>query len=104
MSTDFRPRRLITAADLFGGRLEKHGVREIIVEPKNVHEWAAEQGVKLPPGASKNSRRMGEMLKAQLEKKLPPETFTQMAKRIDAAVAGQFMPGTTEHSRCLTDG
>jgi hypothetical protein len=44
--------RLMTAADLFGGRLEKHGVRESIVEPKNVHEWAAEMGFELSAGAS----------------------------------------------------
>jgi hypothetical protein len=68
MSTDFLPRRLITAADLFGGRLEKHGVRERIVKPKDVHEWAAEMGVELAPGASGK------------------------------------LPGTTEHSRCLSDG
>ena len=51
MSTDFRLRRLIPAADLFGGRLEKHGVREKIVEEQDVHEWAAASGFKLPPGA-----------------------------------------------------
>jgi hypothetical protein len=34
MATDYQTSELITAADLFGGRLEKHGVREIIVEPK----------------------------------------------------------------------
>jgi hypothetical protein len=59
---------LITAADLFGGRLEKYGVREKIIKEQDVHEWAAEQGLTLPPGA------------------------------------GGTMPGTTETSRCLTDG
>jgi hypothetical protein len=44
MSMDFRPTRLITAADLFGGRLEKHGVREIIVEEQHVAEWAPKVG------------------------------------------------------------
>jgi hypothetical protein len=52
MSTDYVPGRAITAADLFSGRLEKHGVREIIVEPKSVRELAAKQGYELPPGAS----------------------------------------------------
>jgi hypothetical protein len=32
MSIDFRPRRLIAVADLFDGRLEKHGVREHVSE------------------------------------------------------------------------
>jgi hypothetical protein len=52
MSTDYRPKRLITAANLFGGRLEKHGVREMIVKEQDVHEWAAGMGFKLPEGAS----------------------------------------------------
>jgi hypothetical protein len=37
MSTDFRLRRLIPAADLFGGRLEKHGVREKIFNGTTEH-------------------------------------------------------------------
>jgi hypothetical protein len=103
MSTDFRPRRWITAADLFGGRLEKHGVREIIVEPKNFEEWVAEQGLKVPPGASGCSRLAGDALKARLEKIFPPETFAHMAQMIDES-AGKAIPGTTKHMRCLTDG
>jgi hypothetical protein len=67
MSTDYRPTRLITAADLFGGRLEKHGVRETVVAAKDVHEMAAEMGLTI-------------------------------------SGAGGKMPGTTERSRCLTDG
>jgi hypothetical protein len=52
MATDFQPAQSITATDLFGGRLEKHGVREIIIEPMSVHELAARDGYKLPPGGS----------------------------------------------------
>jgi hypothetical protein len=68
LSRDYRPTRPIPAAYLFGGRLEKYGVREKIVEGQDVHDWAAEMGVTLPAGA------------------------------------GGKLPGTTETSRCLTDG
>lgn len=68
MSRSWRTTRLIAAADLFGGRLEKHGVRETIVEAEDVHEWTAKIGATLPKGA------------------------------------GGTIPGTTERSRCLTDG
>jgi hypothetical protein len=51
MSKDFRPSRLITAADLFGGRLKKHGVREIVVEGQDMQGRAAEMGLNLPEGA-----------------------------------------------------
>jgi uncharacterized protein len=35
------------------------------------------------------ARKQGELVKAQLEKKLPPETYAPIAKAIDAMVAGQ---------------
>ena len=37
------------------------------------------------------ARREGDVVKAQLEKKLPPETFAPMAKAIDAIMAGQIV-------------
>jgi hypothetical protein len=51
MSRDYIPTRLIRAADLFGGRLEKYRVREKIVEEQDVHDWAAKMGLTLPAGA-----------------------------------------------------
>src|SRR6516162_2989846 len=69
MSRSWRPTRLITAADLFGGRLEKHGVRERVVK-QTYGEWAAAMGVTLPRGTNPDAQ----------------------------------MEGTTERSRCLTDG
>src|SRR5262249_25064527 len=91
---------LITASDLFSGRLEKHGVREIIDEPKNFEEWAAEQGLEVRPGGSERARRWVEEEKAQLEKVLPPDEFAHVAEIIDESVCF----GTTKHRRCLTDG
>jgi hypothetical protein len=102
MSTDFRPGRLIAAADLFGGRLEKHGVREKIFLPT---EWPAEQGFKLPPLARVRMRRTRDEVKAQFETVLlpdMPEKFAQMVKMIDDPIPG--IPFTTECFRCLTDG
>jgi alpha-beta hydrolase superfamily lysophospholipase len=37
------------------------------------------------------ARRQGDLLKAQLEKKLPPDTFTPIAKAIDDIMAGQIV-------------
>jgi hypothetical protein len=53
MSTDFQLKRPITATDLFGGRLDKHGVREHIAKRQDMPEWATElePGFALPPEA-----------------------------------------------------
>ncbi len=37
------------------------------------------------------ARKQGDLLKAQLEKKLPPETYGPIAKAIDAIMAGQIV-------------
>ncbi|MGA7805323.1 alpha/beta hydrolase family protein [Bradyrhizobium sp.] len=37
------------------------------------------------------ARKQGDLLKAQLEKKLPPDVFAPMAKAIDAIMAGQIV-------------
>jgi alpha-beta hydrolase superfamily lysophospholipase len=37
------------------------------------------------------ARRQGDLLKAQLERQLPPETFAPIAKAIDAIMAGQVV-------------
>jgi len=37
------------------------------------------------------ARKQGDLLKAQLEKKLPPETFGPIAKAIDAIMAGEIV-------------
>jgi hypothetical protein len=42
MSRSWRATRLIAAADLFGGRLEKYGVREKVIEP--FHPWETVDG------------------------------------------------------------
>ena len=43
MSRDFRPTRLITAANLFGGRLERRGVREVQPErPETGFRWLSD--------------------------------------------------------------
>jgi uncharacterized protein len=37
------------------------------------------------------ARKQGDLLKAQLEKKMPPETFAPIAKAIDAMMAGEIV-------------
>jgi len=37
------------------------------------------------------ARRQGDLLKAQMEKQLPPDTFARVAKAIDAIMAGQIV-------------
>jgi alpha-beta hydrolase superfamily lysophospholipase len=37
------------------------------------------------------ARRQGDLLKAQMEKQLPPETFAKVAKAVDAIMAGQIV-------------
>jgi hypothetical protein len=104
MSTDFRPGRLIAAADLLGGRLEKHGVREKDFLPT---EWPAEQGFKDPLLARVRVRRARAEVKAMFETLLlpdMPEKFAQMVKMIDEPIASKFIAITTERIRCLTDG
>jgi hypothetical protein len=81
MSRDFRPTRLIPAANLFGGRLAKYGVREHISDPKNAEkearEWLEREGIELTAEAVAEWTR----------------SFEAVAK-ISAELG----------SRCLTDG
>jgi uncharacterized protein len=37
------------------------------------------------------ARRQGDLLKAQMEKQLPPDTFAKVAKAVDAIMAGQIV-------------
>jgi hypothetical protein len=54
MSTDYRPRKRITEADLFDGRLEKYGIHEHFAKPKTVAEFCADIGAKPRPGTENN--------------------------------------------------
>ena len=101
MSTDFRTRRLITAADLFCGRLEKHGVREHIVKEQDFQEWIAQMDIELPEG------RRGKLLRAAFfGGGLDFEEQEEWAAKLGLKPEDPAWKvlGTTERKRCLTDG